>query len=81
MIQLIYPINLIGPGNEFEQKRTQLLEFQIGRNTVRRILRTRAQRRGSGHDMEIRIGEGLTIFAVLHHRAYESVHGGSCSLT
>jgi hypothetical protein len=29
----------------------------------------------------IRIGEGLTTFALLHHRAYGSVHGGSCSLT
>ena len=53
MIQLIHPINLIGPGNEFEQKRTQVLEFQIGRNTVRRILRTHAQRRDGGHDVEI----------------------------
>jgi hypothetical protein len=29
----------------------------------------------------IRIGEGLATFALLHHRAYGSVHGDSCSLT
>jgi 5'-nucleotidase/UDP-sugar diphosphatase len=28
----------------------------------------------------IGIGEGLTAFALPHHRAYGSVHGGSCSL-
>jgi hypothetical protein len=31
--------------------------------------------------LEIRIGEGLATFALLHHRAYGSVHGGSRSLT
>ena len=36
---------------------------------------------GRGKDQKIRIGEGLTIFALLHHRAYGSVHGGSCSFT
>ena len=29
---------------------------------------------------QIRIGEGLAAFALLHHRAYGSVHGGSHSL-
>jgi len=28
----------------------------------------------------IGIGEGLAAFALPHHRAYGSVHGGSCSL-
>jgi hypothetical protein len=32
-------------------------------------------------EVSIRIGEGLATFALLHHRAYGSVHGGSCSLT
>ena len=31
--------------------------------------------------MGIGIGEGLTAFALPHHRAYGSVHGGLCSLT
>jgi hypothetical protein len=33
------------------------------------------------HNALIRIGEGLAAFALLHHRAYGSVHGGSCSLS
>ena len=35
-------------------------QFQLGRNTVRRILRAHAQRRDSGHDVLIPLRAGLT---------------------
>ena len=35
-------------------------QFQLGRNTVRRIFRTHAQRRDSGHDVLIPLRAGLT---------------------
>jgi mRNA interferase MazF len=58
----------------------KILDWEKGGLLVESYVRLSKQATIDKRYIKIRIGEGLAAFALLHHRAYGSVHGDSYSL-